>query len=215
MPRAPDRNPGRGALPPLALAVCLLPLLTAAALASAQETSAPGASAAPPARELPTPEQLEPGVNTSAPLTPAPAGATTGVVDRPAANPAASASPAAPPAGKGSAAQPKNPTGAKASPVAQGSAPAKGKGKGASRLELEATEITGNRELPKVLYIVPWKRSDLGELVGRPVNSLLDEVLQPLDRDVFQRENRYYHGLQSGAAGAPKPDSAPPAETNP
>ena len=88
-------------------------------------------------------------------------------------------------------------------------------GKGPSRLELDATEITGNRELPKVLYIVPWKRSDLGELVGRPVNSLLDEVLEPLDRDVFQRENRYYHGLQSGAGGAPPAGSTPPAEKNP
>ena len=54
------------------------------------------------------------------------------------------------------------------------------KGAGArrqDRLELDTTQITGNRELPKVLYIVPWKRSDLGDLVGKPVNSLLDEVL--------------------------------------
>ena len=74
--------------------------------------------------------------------------------------------------------------------------------KGADRLELDPTDITGNRELPKVLYIVPWKRSDLGDVVGRPVNSLLDEVLQPLDRDVFQRENRYYDALQPGAGDA-------------
>ncbi len=50
-----------------------------------------------------------------------------------------------------------------------------------------------------MLYIVPWKRSDLGDLVGRPVNSLLDEVLTPVDRDVFQRENRYYRALTPGA----------------
>jgi hypothetical protein len=50
-----------------------------------------------------------------------------------------------------------------------------------------------------VLYIVPWKRSDLGDLVGKPVNSLLDEVLTPVDRDVFQRENRYYRALTPGA----------------
>jgi len=37
------------------------------------------------------------------------------------------------------------------------------------------------------------------------VNSLLDEVLQPLDRDVFKRENRYYDALQPGRA-APKTD---------
>ena len=53
-----------------------------------------------------------------------------------------------------------------------------------------------------MLYIVPWKRSDLGDLTGRPVNSLLDEVLQPVDRDVFRRENRYYEALKPDAAGA-------------
>ena len=64
------------------------------------------------------------------------------------------------------------------------------------RIELDATQITGNRELPKVLYIVPWKASDLGDLMGRPANSLLDEVLAPVDREVFRRENRYYDALQ-------------------
>jgi hypothetical protein len=49
------------------------------------------------------------------------------------------------------------------------------------------------------MYVVPWKRSDLGDLVGRPVNSLLDEVLQPVDRDVFKRENRYYDALKPDA----------------
>jgi hypothetical protein len=72
----------------------------------------------------------------------------------------------------------------------------------ADRADLEGTQILGNRELPKVLYIVPWKRSDLGDVVGKPVNSLLDEVLQPLDRDVFRRENRYYDSLQAGPGEA-------------
>ena len=55
-------------------------------------------------------------------------------------------------------------------------------------LDLGTTSITGNAELPKVLYIVPWKKSDLGDLVGRPVNTLLDEVLAPVDPAVFERE---------------------------
>jgi hypothetical protein len=74
-------------------------------------------------------------------------------------------------------------------------------GKAHDSLELDTTQITGNRELPKVLYIVPWKRSDLGDLVGKPVNSLLDEVLTPVDRDVFKRQNRYYDALKPDAAG--------------
>jgi len=63
------------------------------------------------------------------------------------------------------------------------------------RLELGRTEITGNQELPKVLYIVPWKKSDPGDLLGRPVNTLLDEVLAPLDREEFVRRVNYYGDL--------------------
>jgi hypothetical protein len=62
-------------------------------------------------------------------------------------------------------------------------------------LDLGTTSITGNAELPKVLYIVPWKKSDLGELVGRPVNTLLDEVLTPVDPAVFERHLSYYDSL--------------------
>jgi hypothetical protein len=88
--------------------------------------------------------------------------------------------------------------------------PAPRAGRALDRLELDATQITGNRELPKVLYIVPWKRSDLGDLLGKPVNSLLDEVLEPVDRDVFKRENRYYRALSPDTAAA-APSSAPEA----
>jgi hypothetical protein len=62
-------------------------------------------------------------------------------------------------------------------------------------LDLGTTSITGNQELPKVLYIVPWKRSDLGDRVGRPVNTLLDEVLAPVDPEVFERHLDYYETL--------------------
>ena len=62
-------------------------------------------------------------------------------------------------------------------------------------MELSRTEVTGNQELPKVLYIVPWQKSDPGDLMGRPVNSLLDEVLAPVDRDEFIRQVEYYDEL--------------------
>ena len=62
-------------------------------------------------------------------------------------------------------------------------------------MELGRTEITGNQELPKVLYIVPWQKADPGDLLGRPVNTLLDEVLAPLDREEFVREVDYYGDL--------------------
>ncbi len=62
-------------------------------------------------------------------------------------------------------------------------------------IDLGRTEITGNQELPKVLYIVPWQKSEAGELVGKPVNSLLEEVLAPIDRTEFIRQVDYYGDL--------------------
>lgn len=64
-------------------------------------------------------------------------------------------------------------------------------------LDLRPTEITGNQELPKVLYIVPWQKSDPGSLLGRPANTLLDEVLAPLDREEFIRQVVYYDDLHA------------------
>lgn len=80
-------------------------------------------------------------------------------------------------------------------PVAARAPVAPSTGRVMDSLDLGTTSITGNQELPKVLYIVPWKRSDLGDLVGRPVNTLLDEVLAPVDPEVFERHLEYYDTL--------------------
>ena len=179
--------------------------------------------AAPPtspdsSRAMPRPDELEPGVNTT------PSEAAGPSVTAPSAAPAGSAAPAPAavkvtpspaPAAAPAAVSAAGTSPAKPASTPQNAATAKATSrKGPDRLELDATDITGNRELPKVLYIVPWKRSDLGDVVGRPVNSLLDEVLQPLDRDVFQRENRYYDDLKPGA-GAAKAGAASGSQTKP
>ena len=57
--------------------------------------------------------------------------------------------------------------------------------------DLDRSQIIGNRELPKVTYIVPWKKPGAGDLSGRPLVSVLDEALSPLDREVFRRQTRY------------------------
>jgi hypothetical protein len=132
----------------------------------------------------PPADDLEPGVNTSAPA-PAPAVPAETAPATPATPAASAAKPAAAAANK----------------------PAGARSTAKDRLDLDSTQITGNRELPKVLYIVPWRNAELGDLVGRPVNSLLDEVLEPVDRDVFRRQNRYFEALQqNGAAPAGKPE---------
>lgn len=168
--------------------VCAL-LLGVPCFAIAQQATAPAPST-DASRAIPRPDELEPGVNTT--------------LAAPAASPAVpTAAPAAAPAATAPAARATNTPPAKPAAKPENAATAKATTRpGSDRLELDTTDITGNRELPKVLYIVPWKRSDLGDVVGKPVNSLLDEVLQPLDRDVFQRENRYYDDLKPGAGGA-------------
>ena len=65
------------------------------------------------------------------------------------------------------------------------------------RADLDTTQVIGSRELPKVLYIVPWKPPLTGDLVGRPVTSLLDEALAPVDRDVFRRQVQYHATTES------------------
>jgi hypothetical protein len=68
------------------------------------------------------------------------------------------------------------------------------------RADIDRTQIIGNRELPKVLYIVPWKKPMPGDLAGRPVTSVLDEAMAPLDRDVFRRQVRYDAAIQAKPA---------------
>ena len=95
-------------------------------------------------------------------------------------------------------------------PRAPANQPAKASGpKSNDRLALDTTVVTGNRELPKVLYIVPWKKADIGELPAQPFNTLLDEVLTPVDRDVFRREVTYYGAISNGPAAAPNGSSVP------
>jgi hypothetical protein len=77
------------------------------------------------------------------------------------------------------------------------------------RVDLDTTTVTGNRELPKVMYVVPWKKSDIGDLTGKPMNSLLDEVLAPVDRDVFRREVSYFHAVSAPAAQISAPVAPP------
>jgi hypothetical protein len=211
--------------------------LAISGVASAQDATNAPANTAPtttaPAREAPRPQDIDPAVNTSSPSqtpeTPRPqdvdpAVNTSGAA--PANEGTRASSPVAGDAARSGSSSRPTTSGAATSGTSSAatstssSTPNRSganRGRALDRLELDTTQITGNRELPKVLYIVPWKRADLGDLVGRPVNSLLDEVLTPVDRDVFKRENRYYRALTPGetppANGNPAPPSAPQTGT--
>lgn len=58
--------------------------------------------------------------------------------------------------------------------------------------------IFGNREMPNITYVVPWKEDQVDVVEVQPVGNLFDEALQPIDRDVFVREIEYFELLQGG-----------------
>lgn len=61
--------------------------------------------------------------------------------------------------------------------------------------ELSGISIIGNKEAPKSLYIVPWKDSQVGVETSL-TSGLLDERMQPVDKEVFMRELDYYQLTQ-------------------
>jgi hypothetical protein len=69
----------------------------------------------------------------------------------------------------------------------------KANGEGGSKDEvktLSGISILGNQEAPKSLVIVPWKSSEIGDMPG--LSRLLDDSVQPIDKEVFMRELDYY-----------------------
>jgi len=142
-------------------------------------------------------DDLQPAVDTSAveraAVTTQPGGASALTPALPASRAAAKATLTPPAADSAATAAPKAVASSSSSSSRTG-------GSTRDRVELENSQITGNRELPKVMYVVPWKKPDLGDFGGRPAKSLLDELLAPVDRDVFKRQNRYFEALQPDAA---------------
>jgi hypothetical protein len=63
--------------------------------------------------------------------------------------------------------------------------------------------ILGNQEAPKALVIVPWRQSELGNVLG--ISTVLDDSRLPVDKEVFMRMLSYYE-IRSGTA---RPGSAP------
>lgn len=58
--------------------------------------------------------------------------------------------------------------------------------------------ILGNQELPKVLYIVPWKKPVQGEVASsKGFVSVVNEELVPIDREVFRRQLQFQSQLQA------------------
>ncbi len=63
------------------------------------------------------------------------------------------------------------------------------------QLDMDGMSVIGNRELPKALFIVPWKDPQAGLAPERPVDTLVDEALQPVDPEVFRRKLDYFDSV--------------------
>jgi hypothetical protein len=87
-------------------------------------------------------------------------------------------------------------------PPAAPAAPASAPEPAADRAELERTQITGSRELPKVLYIVPWKQPPGASPIARPERSVIDDALAPVERGVLQRQIGYHRQLNTPPPGS-------------
>ncbi len=62
-------------------------------------------------------------------------------------------------------------------------------------VDIGGTSIIGNKELPKSLFIVPWKNAEVGD--SGALSDTLGESMSVVDREVFLREVQYYDFLQS------------------
>lgn len=60
---------------------------------------------------------------------------------------------------------------------------------------MSGMSILGNEEAPKSLVIVPWKSSRMGDELN--LSDTLDDRAQPVDKEVFLRELRFYQ-IRSG-----------------
>ncbi len=61
----------------------------------------------------------------------------------------------------------------------------------------EGMVVRGATELPKLLYIVPWRKSGVGDILLQPGTSIFGDELAPIDREVFQRQVHYHEMLQT------------------
>lgn len=93
-------------------------------------------------------------------------------------------------------------------------APAGGEKTPPATVRLETTSVSGERELPKVMVIVPWKDGDAAATPGRPPASLIDRILQPLDREVLQREVAYFDALAAGETDTDTKEFDPTGEAS-
>ena len=61
------------------------------------------------------------------------------------------------------------------------------------RINMEGTSVIGNSEMPNVLYVVPWKKTPEPNLNPELHESLIEDQLKPIDRNVFSKRIKHFY----------------------
>lgn len=70
---------------------------------------------------------------------------------------------------------------------------------GEKKQEVLGMNVSGTKDLPNVLYIVPWK-SNKTQIAPPQINRLVDEVYAPVDPEVFSKQVNFYYQLTNVAS---------------
>lgn len=64
---------------------------------------------------------------------------------------------------------------------------------GEENVTLKGTAVIGNSEMPNVLYVVPWKKPPEPNLNPELHESLIEDQLRPIDRNVFVKRIKHFY----------------------
>ncbi len=56
--------------------------------------------------------------------------------------------------------------------------------------------VSGTKDLPNVLYIVPWKENS-SQMATPKISRLVNEIYSPVDPEVFTKQVKFYYQLTS------------------
>lgn len=90
--------------------------------------------------------------------------------------------------------------------ICAGTAGAGGQDRAKKRqIDMDEMKVHGDRALPRMMYVVPWKRSTLPDLTKPTPQDALGGTLAPLRPGEFGREVRYYQARENAAKATPAP----------
>lgn len=66
------------------------------------------------------------------------------------------------------------------------------------KITMDSLQVIGNKEMPNILYILPWQTAQLPSMVELPLSGLIQDALQPVDRESMLRR-KYYQQVMSSS----------------